>query len=94
MCFAYLILNSYFAPVQCEPSDEVSKLVKKVTSVVESKDNFIVEGYQIINFPLQLNSSESTLDSLKYRLGNLKYSSNFERVKPEIVLGYNKKTDY
>ena len=44
-----------------------------------------MKGYMEFDLPIHVLEIQSTLDSLKYNLGNLQYSNDYEKLKPEIL---------
>jgi hypothetical protein len=78
----------------CQSMNKIPDLVEKTTSVSLGKYVFIIENYLITQVKLPLVELTSVLDDLKFKLENLQYSSEYENVRPKVVLATAKTKDY
>ena len=60
-------------------------IIKSTSSVNPIGDVYLIQNYLVIDVPIHLLEIQSTLDLLKYNLGNLQYSNNYEKLKPLVL---------
>jgi hypothetical protein len=80
--------------VHSQTQVELNELIKKTTSVSFGKFVFVIEDYIVVSSKIPLIEMTSILDDMRFKLENLQYSSEYENIRPKIVLGVKKEKDY
>jgi len=85
--FLICLIINYFNPVLAGLDSEKDRLIRATTSVSSTKHVFLIESYSIMDIPLHIRDIHAAIDNLKYKLSNVRYSTDLENVQPEIVIG-------
>ena len=81
--FAILLL---LPVVGCgRPRSEIDTLFSRTTLATASKEVYLLKDFTVISLPLYINSIESQIDSIHYRLTSMRYASDIEFSEPMIV---------
>ena len=81
------IILTQFTSVVGQDQDQLMTLIDQTVSIQTVKNIFLIEKYSIMETPLHLLELASAIDELKYKLRNLQYTSDYERMIPDIVYG-------
>ena len=82
-----LIILTQSTAVVGQDKDQMMTLIDQTVSIQTVKNIFLIEKYSIMETPLHLLELASAIDELKYKLRNLQYTSDYERMKPDIIYG-------
>ena len=81
------IILTQLTSVVGQDQDQLMTLIDQTVSIQTVKNIFLIEKYSIMETPLHLLELASAIDELKYKLRNLQYTSDYERMRPDIVYG-------
>lgn len=81
--FIFLVLG--FSQVAYAVDEFHVDLVKSTTYVSPIKDIYLVKGYLSFDVPIHILEVQSSLDALRYNLGNLQYANSYEKLRPKVL---------